>query len=110
MRLLSTVPLSLLLSRHTLAAGVGYNSECRMDSECRAQSSLPDICCAQLIYQSNGVEVRERTCLAKSTMQDAKGAYQIDGVTTTRAYCDQATYLTIAAGTVAVTTLFLLSN
>jgi len=31
-----------------------------MDSECRADSQIPDICCAQLIYEANGVEIRTR--------------------------------------------------
>ena len=57
------------------AIGVGYNSECQMDSECRAKTNLLDSCCAQLIYESNGVEVKKRECVAKSAMDDAGGNY-----------------------------------
>ena len=66
----------LLLAKPTLSIGVGYNSECRLDNECRAGSdALPDICCALLIYTANGVSVKKHECLPRSQIESAKGAY-----------------------------------
>ena len=44
----------------TFAIEAGYNSECRLDSECRALNDLPDICCAKLVYEAFGAQVEKR--------------------------------------------------
>ena len=83
---------------------LGYNSECQMDSECRASTDLKDVCCALLIYEANDVIVKKRECLPRSTMEDAGGSYEFEGVTTTDAYCDRASMLTTMATTAIVST------
>ena len=52
-----------------------------------------DICCALLIYESNGVTIKDRQCRPRTEMEDAGGEIEIDGVTTTDAYCDMAVRL-----------------
>ena len=98
-----------LLAGLSAGLGVGYNSECRMDSECRASTTLPDVCCAQLIYEANDVTIKKRVCLPKSTMEDAGGSYKdsdiTGGVTTTDAYCDRANMLTTVGATALAATL-----
>lgn len=73
----SAAALSLIFSlcKVSQAIGLGYNSQCLMDSECRVLSPLSDICCALLIYESNGVTIKQRECLARSAMDDANGNY-----------------------------------
>ena len=67
---------------------MGYNSECRLDSECRSDTGLKDVCCALLIYESEGARIEKRQCLPRSDMEDAGGKYKFDGIETTDAYCD----------------------
>ena len=98
----------LLALTPTLSLDVGYNSECQLDSECRAKFDSQDICCALLIYEANNVQVKKRECLPKSTMAEAAGAYTFEGVTTTNAYCDGATSLYTAVVGSAITGLLLL--
>ena len=78
---------SVILSQVS-AVGVGYNSECLLDSECKATMDSTEYCCAQLEYEANGVTIKKRECLTRTTMADAGGAYEFEGITTTNAYCD----------------------
>ena len=74
----SFVAIALILSIFTAtinAIDVGYNSECQLDSECRAEEDLKDICCALLIYEANGVSIKKRECLPRSDMDSANGSY-----------------------------------
>ena len=91
----------------TSGLDLGYNSECQMDSECRATTTLQDVCCALLIYEANDVTVKKRECLPRSTMEDAGGSYEFEGVTTTDAFCDKATMLTTMATTAISSTVLL---
>ena len=80
------------------AIDVGYNSECQLDSECRAAVDTKDICCALLIYEANDVQIKKRECLPRSDMDSANGSYDFEGITTTDAYCDGAiSSLTLAS-------------
>ena len=59
----------LMMAQPGLSVGIGYNSECRLDSECRAEiEDVPDVCCALLIYEANGANIKKRECLARSIM------------------------------------------
>ena len=110
----------VLLLSSTEAIGIGYNSECQLDSECRQclddenceiDRSITDVCCALLIYEANDVTIKKRECLSKSALASAGGSYDFEGVTTTDAFCDNALSLHTAAGVmglaVAITTLSL---
>ena len=95
MTLIATIATSMMV---VVDAKIGYNQQCKIDSECRLEDEendddkkdLKDVCCAQLIYEANGVEIKKRECLIRTEVADAGGAYKFDGVTTTEAYCDNA--------------------
>lgn len=81
--------LGLLSSPECLAQQkMGYNMECQLDSECRlAKPDILDVCCAQLVYEANGVEVKARECLSQSTVTSG---FTFKGIETSEAYCDSA--------------------
>ena len=99
-------PSLCLLASIVQAVDLGYNSECQMDSECRSQSDLPDICCALLLYETSTVTVKKRECLPRSDIDNSGGKYSFKGVTTTDAYCDQASMLTISASLAVILAFF----
>ena len=73
---MKTIALFLLVSTSLAVSDIGYNSQCRLDSECRTQTDLADICCAKLVYEAFGAVVTKRECLPKSDMESANGAYE----------------------------------
>lgn len=105
-----TLVATVLLSAEVVGSvGVGYNSECRLDSECReAKPDVQDVCCAKLIYEANGGSISSRSCESKAAIETANGSFDFQGAKTTEAFCDDALMgmvfnsMAVVAGSVAM--------
>ena len=96
----------------TVAIAQTSGPQCLLDSDCASQVDVAStVCCARLAYQTQEASAVERTCVSISLLQDAASsgnAYVYQGVTTTSAYCDSASALTVAL--VSLTAMFLNLN